>query len=68
MTVSIIGKDKKRLKRVTCDRCLSILEYTDADVKQAKYTCMGDTSGHDYVPCPECGPDYWAARIKGTSY
>lgn len=65
--VEIVGYSKKVRKRVTCGRCGAVLEYTPSEVKKARYTCMGDSSGHDYVECPNC-PGYWAARIPGTSY
>jgi hypothetical protein len=67
--VKIVGYDTRPniLKRVTCGNCGAILEYYQKDVKEARYSCMGDSSGHDYVPCPNC-PDTWAAKISETSY
>jgi hypothetical protein len=65
--VKVVGQDKKKAKRVTCGNCGAILEYYEKDVKVAKYTCMGDSSGHHYVECPNC-PGTWAARIPGTSW
>lgn len=65
--IKIVGYDDTKKKRVTCGNCAAILEYVEKDVKIAKYTCMGDPSGHHYVECPNC-PDTWAARIPGSSW
>jgi RNase P subunit RPR2 len=67
MMVKIVGRDEKSVKRVTCQSCAAILEYTDLEVRIAKYSCMGESSGHHYVPCPNC-PGLIEARIKGTSW
>jgi RNase P subunit RPR2 len=65
--VKIVGRDEKHVKRVTCQSCAAILEYTQAEVQTSRYTIMGESSGHEYVPCPNC-PGLTAARIKGTSW
>lgn len=60
------GYDRKKIeKHVTCDQCAAIVSYLPLEVKQARYTCMGDPSGHDYVACPACRNEI---RIPGTSW
>lgn len=61
----VIGFDQSKQKRVTCSGCSAIVEYVENEVKVARYSCMGDPSGHKYVPCPNCGDE---ARIPGTSW
>lgn len=63
--VTVVGKNPDRVKRVTCNGCASILEYTENEVQTAIYTVMGDSSGYKYVSCPTCGDN---ARIPGTSW
>jgi RNase P subunit RPR2 len=65
--VKVVGRDPKQVKRVTCRDCAAILEYTESEVKVARYSCMGDPSGHKYVDCPNCS-DGGDARIPGTSW
>lgn len=65
--VKIVGQSIEIAKHVTCGNCGAILEYYKKEVQRAEYTCMGDPSGHLYVPCPNC-PGTWAARIPGSSW
>lgn len=65
--VRIVGYDNEAFKQVTCQNCGAILEHSQKEVKVAKYTIMGDPSGHQYVECPNC-PDTWAAKIPNTSW
>lgn len=59
-------------KRATCDACGCVVEYLPEEVKSASYTCMGDSSGHNYVPCPRDavggGKCKGQCIIKGTQY
>lgn len=61
------SKEVKKKLRVTCRDCGAIIEYIRSEVKVARYTCMGDPSGHEYVTCPNC-PNGGDARIPGTSW
>ncbi|MGB3042515.1 MAG: hypothetical protein WBB98_04955 [Xanthobacteraceae bacterium] len=61
----VIGFDPAKKKIVSCSGGGAIIEYVSNEVKEARYTCMGDPSGHKYVTCPNCGGD---ARIPGTSW
>ena len=65
--VTIVGYDAQYKKKVICRSCSAILEYTEKEVQEARYTCMGDPSGHKYVPCPNC-PGKCEARIPNTSW
>ena len=62
----IVGKDRSAVKKVTCQTCAAILECTASEVKTARYSCQGDSSEHEYVPCPNC-PGRTSAMIKGSS-
>lgn len=53
--VQIVGKDPTAIKRVTCRKCSSILEYTLSEVQE--YTSYDYGGGSDivrYVSCPCC--------------
>ena len=53
--VQIVGKDPTVIKRVTCRKCSSILEYTLNEVQQFKsYDYGGGCDIVRYVPCPCC--------------
>lgn len=63
--MKIVGFNKKKKKRVTCEECAAIVEYVENEVKKATYTCMGDPSGHRYIDCPGCKKQI---VIPGTSW
>jgi hypothetical protein len=53
--VKVVGRDKVAVKRITCQSCASILEYTLKDTKT--YTAgdySGDTWTQYYIDCPVC--------------
>lgn len=54
--VKIIGIDKTKVKRVTCRRCASILEYTLSEVVSYKtnYGYLGDYDIEYGICCPVC--------------
>lgn len=52
--MKVVGKDKHKVKRVTCSECTSIIEYEAREVKTRSYTVMGDLSGDSYIKCPTC--------------
>lgn len=54
--VQVVGKDQQHIKRTTCYKCASVLEYTLSEVKtkiEIDYTGGRDTV--TYVQCPCCG-------------
>ena len=53
--VTIIGKDPKAVKQVTCFNCSSILQYTSADTFIHKYTACGSPESDRCIVCPACG-------------
>lgn len=54
--VEIVGKDQKYVKRITCEKCASILEYTDNELKKYSGTdYSGGADGHEWIDCPCCG-------------
>lgn len=54
--IEIVGKDQSALKRTTCNKCTSILQYALADV-QMDYSSdyNGGRDYYKYVKCPCCG-------------
>jgi RNase P subunit RPR2 len=53
--VQIVGKDPGVVKRVTCRKCASILEYTEMEVTEEyirEYGGGGDT--YRRIRCPCC--------------
>ena len=54
--VKVVGRDETKVKRVTCRSCASVLEYTDAEVKEVHGTDYGGgPDGQEWVDCPHCG-------------
>jgi len=53
--VKIVGRDERAVKRVTCDDCAAILEYTQNEVKEYHGTdYSGGSDGCEWVDCPNC--------------
>jgi len=53
--VSVVGKDPRAVKRVTCKNCGAILEYTKAEVREHHGTDYGGgPDGFEYIKCPQC--------------
>lgn len=53
--VQVVGTAPEAIKRVTCHKCASLLEYTQAEVKRRDgkdYT--GGPDGEEWVDCPKC--------------
>lgn len=48
----IVGRDDSAVKRVTCRKCASILEYTESEVQDRRYSAMGDVGTVYFVQCP----------------
>lgn len=55
MTIKIIGHDSSKKKRVTCNNCTSILEYTPNDLKEKIIKdYLGGKDLVKYLVCPRC--------------
>lgn len=56
---TVVGFDPKvkAALSVTCQSCGAIIQYEKREIRERKYTCMGDPSGHEYVVCPHCNDD-----------
>lgn len=54
MAVEKIGTDESIKKKITCNKCYSILLYLPIDVQRA-YPCPNTSAYmYAYVECPEC--------------
>lgn len=54
--VKIVGRDERAVKRITCRKCASILEYTENEVKSRHgVDYSGGADGTEWVDCPSCG-------------
>jgi hypothetical protein len=54
-------------KQATCNACFAVVEYLPEEVKSWSGTCMGDSTGYEYVTCPrEKCPG--RCVIRGTEY
>lgn len=54
--VKIVGRDESAVKRITCRKCATILEYTLSEVKEQHGTdYSGGPDGRKWVDCPNCG-------------
>lgn len=52
---TVVGKDSHLLKRCTCVRCTSIIEYTLNEVQKRTYTDYSNTTDIiNYINCPAC--------------
>lgn len=54
--VKIVGVDPGAVKRITCGKCASVLEYTESEVKDIKhsYDYLGDYEIDRGFKCPKC--------------
>lgn len=50
--VKIVGRDERAVKRVTCKKCASILEYTESEVQDRRYSSMGEVGTVYFIQCP----------------
>ncbi len=61
--VAVIGKDQSHIRRTTCYKCSSVLEYTLSEVQQDYSTdYTGCKDYYKYIYCPCCGNK---AIVKG---
>jgi hypothetical protein len=57
-----IGPDPKVVKHCTCENCGAKLEYVKRDVKNRRYSCMGESDTLYYIECPNCN---YELRVRG---
>lgn len=51
----VIGKDKAKVHRVTCDDCASIIEYTLSETKtHVHHDYGGGSDTYRTLKCPSC--------------
>lgn len=59
-------------KRAKCNQCYCVVEYLPEEVKSWSGSCMGDSTGFDYVDCPRETANGKRCPgqcvIKGTEY
>jgi RNase P subunit RPR2 len=61
--VKIVGKDERAVKRTTCVRCASILEYTLNEVSRIVVRDYGGGSdSYNTIQCPNCAS---SIQVKG---
>lgn len=54
----VVGKDTSFVKRITCKKCASILEYTLSEVKTVNgHDYSGGPDGKEYIQCPSCNKE-----------
>jgi RNase P subunit RPR2 len=61
--VKIIGTDENHIKRVSCKKCASKLEYVQSEVKSfTHYDYGGGSDECYYITCPKCDNNVY---VKG---
>ena len=54
--VNVVGRSEKYVKRTTCFKCASILEYTENELDSFKsYDYAGGCDINYFIKCPICG-------------
>lgn len=60
---TVVGRDEKAVKRITCRDCASIIEYVECEVKTSTHRDYGGGSEtYRELPCPQCGVDITISR------
>jgi RNase P subunit RPR2 len=59
--VKVVGIDSRFVKRVTCRKCSSVLEYTENEVRNLHrgMDYGGGPDGADGFNCPNCGQEVY---------
>lgn len=62
--LKVVGIDEKHVKRITCRKCASIIEYTESEVRNlwSGKDYSGGADGADGFTCPKCGNDVHTRR------
>lgn len=57
----VVGRDEQAVKRITCRKCASIVEYTEGEVRNlySGTDYGGGPDGADGFACPNCGKDIY---------
>lgn len=54
--VKVLGIDDKHVRRKSCTKCASILEFTDSETVMKRWSdYSGDSGYYDSIVCPKCG-------------
>lgn len=61
---TVVGVDEKAKKRATCQKCASVVEYTEGEVRNlwSGKDYSGGSDGADGFPCPKCGENVIVRR------
>lgn len=58
---TVVGFDEKKKRRITCESCTAIIEYTKSDIisrsyiKSRSYTDYGEfRETYHFINCPNC--------------
>ena len=64
--VKVVGRDESAVKRITCWKCASVLEYTESEVVSIKhsYDYLGDYSVDRGIKCPQCKSNVFTDRRR----
>jgi len=64
--VKVVGLDESAVKRITCNSCASILEYTESEVQWIKHSFdyLGDYESDLGIKCPECKSNVFTSRRR----
>ena len=51
---TIIGTDQQFVRRCTCLKCASIIEYTENETRERRSSYMGESCTETVIDCPKC--------------
>ena len=55
MTIKVVGKSEKYVRRVICKHCSTELEYVRKDEEKGRDYCYdGSSDSYHYIVCPNC--------------
>jgi uncharacterized protein with PIN domain len=52
--VRVVGIDKEKIKKITCNECASKLEFVESEVESRSYSCCGKSESGRFITCPKC--------------
>ena len=64
--VKVVGLDESAIKRTTCGKCASILEYTESEVQWIKHSqdYLGDYETNLGIKCPKCNSNVFTSKRR----
>ena len=55
---TVVGIDTQNVKRTSCRKCASIIEYTESETRQVTSRDISGVSDTSHIlTCPKCGHD-----------